>query len=194
MGLTQAELEEFDANGFVTFDAVPPALAAAAASEMLRRSPLPPAADGQRPSYRTSMGTDNPAILEEAIFRDVLEHPAVEAAARSILRSSRVQLCQVSPLVAYPQPAEHQGIHANNFHTDTQCTREDFEATPRRLTCEMFIWSVSTTCNLLIQVKQRLGKNELCSRFTSATFADTGSWVAAFLPPGWWTLTEDGRP
>ena len=145
-GLTEAELAEFDANGFVTVDAVPPPLAAAAAAEMLRRSPLvPPPADAadQRPSYRTSMGTDNPAILEQAVFRDVLEHPAIEAAARLVLRASRVQICQVSPLVAHPQPAEHRPIHSGNFHTDTQCTREDFDAAPRRLTCEMFIWSTS---------------------------------------------------
>lgn len=139
--MTAAELAAFECDGFVTVQTgIPALLLAEAAAAMIAGSPPP---DPEKKSYRTSMGTDSPEIVEVPAFRAILEHPSIVACAMEVLDTAAVEVFQVSPLVAFPQPPTDRGAASGHrFHSDTELAPADFAATPRRLTCEMFIWLV----------------------------------------------------
>lgn len=137
--LTGEQLRRYEEDGFVTVaTGIDSTLLAEAAATMLRLSP--PAPDER--AWRTSIGTDNPAILYHSCFRDILQHPSIVGCAREILMAQDVELFQCSPLVAWPQPERDRPQHSYRFHSDTELSAMDFRASPRRLTCEMFIWLV----------------------------------------------------
>jgi len=125
--ITDTDIEQYDRDGFVMVDTpfTPDELDRAEAA-------WDRWADGGRDPY------------EEPGYVDMIQHPFFEAVAGKVLRSDRVHLWWgLSPIgrmpeqPPYPDPCQQW---ARECHVDIQATLTDFEATPRRMRAELWLW------------------------------------------------------
>lgn len=127
MTLTDANLAEYESQGAVTIDTpftTEELDRAEAAWDRLKASGAP--------SY------DDPDYV------NTVQHPYFEEVAKKLLRAQAVQLWWgLAPHDRAPAPAPHGSTAeqwARGCHTDIQATWEDFNATPRRMRAELWLW------------------------------------------------------
>jgi hypothetical protein len=127
MLMTDAELEQYENEGAVIIDTpfTDEALdRAEAAWDRLTKS--------GRPAY------------EDPDYVNLVQHPYLEAVAKQVLRADAVHLWwglgpHDRPPAKGPFGSTRQRW-TSGFHTDIQATWEDFQATPRRMRAELWLW------------------------------------------------------
>lgn len=124
---TDEQLAQYEANGAVTIDTPfteQQLDRAEAAWDRLQASGAPP--------------------YEDQDYIDTIQHPYFEEVAKKLLRAEQVRLWWgLSPHARPPAEAPYGSIRdqwAGGCHTDIQATLEDFEATPRRMRAELWLW------------------------------------------------------
>jgi hypothetical protein len=125
--ITNAQLAEYDEQGAVTIDSPFTEAQLDAAEAAWGRL----TAEG-RPPY------EDPRYLE------LIQHPYLEEVAGKLLRADAVHLWWgLAPhgrAPAAPPFADRRDQWATECHVDIQATLEDFEATPRRMRAELWLW------------------------------------------------------
>ena len=156
MAVSDSQLAEFEARGFVTLDS--PFSSAqlravtAALDEMTVHDPShgfdEEGPDGLRrptgnhrshPNLRGGMSrAENftPAML------DIMQHPWQEQVAQRVLRSDDVVLRNVSAVYSFPEPEPPETY---TFHLDERTTRNEMAAEPFRGTASLWLWLTDVT-------------------------------------------------
>ena len=84
------------------------------------------------------------AWYDDPDYVDFIQHPYFEAVARKLLRANAVHLWWgMAPherAPAEPPFADYRDQWARGCHVDIQATLEDFDATPRRMRAEFWLW------------------------------------------------------
>ena len=127
MLFTDAQMRQYDDEGAVTIDSpftTEELDRAEAAWDRLKASGRPP--------------------YEDPDYVDVVQHPYLEEVARKVLRAESVHLWWgLSPHERVPSSAPFASVReqwGNGCHVDIQATWEDFQATPRRMRAELWLW------------------------------------------------------
>lgn len=81
---------------------------------------------------------------EDPDYVDYVQHPYLEAVAKQILRADAVHLWWgLRPHERAPSSGPYGTVRERwmaGYHTDIQATWEDFQATPRRMRAELWVW------------------------------------------------------
>ncbi|MFT5367024.1 MAG: hypothetical protein ACI8V2_001982 [Candidatus Latescibacterota bacterium] len=127
MPMTDAELEQYETEGAVIIDTPfteEELDKAEAAWDRLTES--------GRPSY------------EDPEYVNLVQHPYLEGVAKQVLRADAVHLWWgLRPHERAPSKGPYRSTRErweSGFHTDIQATWEDFQATPRRMRAELWLW------------------------------------------------------
>ncbi len=125
--MTNTEIERYDRLGAVTID-----------------TPLTVDELDQAEAAWDRHQTNDHPWYEEPAFVDAVQHPFFEAVSKQVLRTAQAQLSwgilphRRAPAEAPYDPPAKQWCDAS--HIDFQSTIEDFEATPRRVRLEFWLW------------------------------------------------------
>ena len=126
-GITDAQIEQYDRDGFVTID-----------------TPFTSRELDRAEAAWDRWARDGATPYEDAGYVDVIQHPFFEAVACDVLRSKSVHLWwSLSPIGRMPAPPPHPDPDeqwTGGSHVDIQATLQDFEATPRRMRAELWFW------------------------------------------------------
>jgi ectoine hydroxylase-related dioxygenase (phytanoyl-CoA dioxygenase family) len=128
MTFTDAQLAEYDAQGAVTID--PPFTV-----EQLDRA---------EQTWDRLKANGGAKPYDDPDFVELIQHPYFEEVAKKLLRADAVHLWwgfephERPP--TKPPYAESHDLWARGCHVDVQATLEDFEATPRRMRAELWLW------------------------------------------------------
>ena len=131
--LTEAQLAQFDRDGFVTFDTP-------LTQQQLDKAIA--AFDAQFPDDRkdafqaTRHGKRN---VEHPDLLAIMFDPFYETCARQLLQADEVAFFQSTAIVTYPDRAIEKS-ELDNDHTDTLMNLDDWEASPRRTSVGYFLW------------------------------------------------------
>ena len=124
---TDAQLEQYENQGAVTIDSP-------FTTEQLDRA--------EAAWDRLKQNGGEP--YEEPGYVDVIQHPYFEEVAKKLLRANAVHLWWgLAPHERAPTNPPYTNSRdqwARGCHVDIQATLEDFEATPRRMRAELWLW------------------------------------------------------
>ena len=127
MPLTDAELNQYQDEGAVIIDTPfteEELDKAEAAWDRLTQSGAPP--------------------YEDPDYVNLVQHPFLESVAKKILRAQSVHLWWgIKPHDRAPSKPPFDSVRdqwTGRYHTDIQATWEDFDATPRRMRAELWLW------------------------------------------------------
>lgn len=91
---------------------------------------------------RVTQSGDPP--YEDPDYVNLVQHPYLESVAKQILRAESVHLWWgISPHNRAPSKPPFDSVKTqwtDRYHTDIQATWEDFNATPRRMRAELWLW------------------------------------------------------
>lgn len=125
--VTKADLETYERNGAVTIDTP-------FTEEEL---------DLAEEAWDRIKASGDPAYTDPG-YVDMMQHPHFEAIAKQVLKANAVHLWW--GLTPHERPAwtkpfdSPQDQWKNGCHVDIQATWEDFQATPRRMRAELWLW------------------------------------------------------
>lgn len=126
--LTNAQLRQYEAYGAVTIDSP-------FTSEQLDKTE---AAWDRLQENRLNKTYD------DADYVDIIQHPYLEAVAKKLLCADAVHLwwgvIAHSRAPSKPPYTDSRELWTKGCHVDIQATLEDFEATPRRMRAELWLW------------------------------------------------------
>ena len=154
--ISEAALDEFDRWGVTTFDGPFTARQLEAALRAFDGSPSieswrPPSLGEDDGKGRYRAITSDPSDFAEPLL-EIVSHPALEAIAGAVLRSTEVHILKVTLVSSKPEPADSATYYS--FHVDTQIQESDFDASPRvGLTAAVWVWlsDVPSSCaNLMV--------------------------------------------
>ena len=207
MAISDAQLAEFTARGYVTIDSpFTPAQLRAAIETLDAITTHDPnqgfeeeGPDGRmRPtgnhrSHPNLRGGLSRAENFSQALLDLMQHPWQEQVARRVLRSSDVVLTNGVSVYSYPEPEPPE---AYTFHIDEKATREEMAATPFGRTASLWLWLTDVTPDtgpLMVHPG---------SHFTLADARQREPWPwpegqgmpAHKLPPGLLELLEPAEP
>jgi ectoine hydroxylase-related dioxygenase (phytanoyl-CoA dioxygenase family) len=125
--MTEAELAQYETDGAVIID-----------------SPFTDSElDRAEAAWDRLIKSGNPSY-EDPDYVDLVQHPYLEQLARQVLRAQSVHLWwgvmpHDRPPAAGPYGTDRERW-TEGYHSDIQATWEDFQATPRRMRAELWLW------------------------------------------------------
>jgi len=127
MMFTDAQLAQYEEQGAVTID-----------------SPLSAGELDRAEAAWDRWMQEGGDLCEYQDYVDVLQHPYFEEVARKLLRAEKVHLWWgLHPHERAPVPPPYGTCReqwSSGLHVDIQATMEDFDATPRRMRAELWLW------------------------------------------------------